>query len=121
MNQPMQAQGADGRLQYQRCGGCGNVWYFQRDFCPACGHAPPQTLAADGAGTLHASTLVHRAPSEEFKSLLPYSIVLVDLREGFRVMGHAEPGLALDTPVRCEMRAIAGRLLPYFVKDPDAA
>jgi uncharacterized OB-fold protein len=108
-------------LRYQRCGGCGHTWYFQRDFCPACGNAPPQTLAATGEGTLYAATLVHRAPSEEFKALLPYSIVLVDMREGFRVMGHADRDLPLDEPVRCEMRSIAGRLLPFFVKDPDAA
>jgi hypothetical protein len=46
--------------------------------------------------------------------------VLVDMREGVRVMGHADRDLALDAPVRCEMRSIAGRLLPYFVKAPDA-
>ena len=112
---------AEAGLPYQRCSACGHIWYFQRGFCPECGHAPPLALAAAGAGTLYAATLVHRAPSEEFKALVPYSIVLVDMREGFRVMGHAEPGLALDAPVRCEMRRIAGRLLPFFVKDPDAA
>jgi uncharacterized protein len=108
-------------LHYQHCASCGHTWYFQRDFCPACGHAPPQTLQARGTGTLYSSTLVHRAPSEEFKALVPYSIVLVDMSEGFRVMGHAEPGLDLDSPVRCEIRHIAGRALPYFVKDTDAA
>lgn len=112
---------ADVRLQYQRCGDCGHAWYFRRDFCPACGNTPPRLLVSDGRGTLYASTLVHRAPAEEFKPLVPYAIVLVDMGEGFRVMGHAEPGLALDTPVRCEMRSIAGRSIPYFVKDPDAS
>lgn len=112
---------AEARLRYQRCAACGHVWYFQRDFCPACGTAPAQTVEACGSGVLYAATLVHRAPSEEFKALVPYSIVLVDMREGFRVMGHAEPGLPLNAPVRCEMRSIAGRLLPYFVKDADAA
>jgi uncharacterized OB-fold protein len=112
---------AEARLRYQRCAACGHAWYFRRDFCPACATAPPQTLDADGAGRLYAVTLVHRAPAEEFKALVPYSIVLVDMREGFRVMGHAEPGLALDAPVRCQMRSIAGRLLPFFVKDPDVA
>ena len=110
----------DTRLHYQRCGGCGHAWYFRRDFCPACGDSAPQVLAAGGAGRLYAATLVHRAQSEEFKALVPYAIVLADMREGFRVMGHAEPGLAPDTPVRCEMRSIAGRLIPFFVKDPDA-
>ncbi len=108
-------------LRYQRCGSCGHTWYFQRDFCPTCGHAPPTTLDAHGGGVLYAATLVHRAPAEEFKAIVPYSIVLVDMREGFRVMGHAEPGLFLDTAVRCEMRRIAGRVIPFFVKDTDAA
>lgn len=119
MNETLEA--TDARLRYQRCADCGHTWYFQRDFCPACGNAPPQAFEAAGGGTLYAATLVHRAPSEEFKPLVPYSIVLVDMREGFRVMGHAEPGLALNAPVRCQMRSIAGRLLPFFVKDPDAA
>ena len=108
-------------LRYQHCSGCGHTCYFQRDFCPTCGHASPATLDAEGGGVLYAATLVHRAPSEEFKALVPYSIVLVDMREGFRVMGHAEPGLSLDAAVRCEMRRIAGRAIPFFVKDTDAA
>lgn len=115
------SEAADTSLHYQRCGGCGHTWYFRRDFCPACGNTSPQALVSEGAGTLYASTLVHRAPSEEFKPLLPYAIVLVDLREGFRVMGHAEPGLPLDSAVRCQMRIVAGRLLPFFLKDPHAA
>lgn len=108
-------------LAYQHCAACGHTWYFQRQFCPACGDPRPQSLHAEGAGTVYASTLVHRAPSDEFKALVPYTIVLVDMREGFRVMGHAEPGLALDSPVRCEMREIAGRVMPFFLKDTDVA
>lgn len=107
-------------LAYQCCTGCGHVWYFERSFCPACGHTEPQVIQSAGAGTLYASTLVHRAPSDEFRPLVPYAIVLVDMREGFRVMGHADAGLALDTAVRVELRLIAGREIPYFVKDCDA-
>jgi uncharacterized OB-fold protein len=121
MTEAAQSDAADARLHFQRCGGCGHTWYFQRDFCPACGNAHPELLPADGRGTLYASTLVHRAPSEEFKPLVPYGIVLVDMREGFRVMGHGEPGLPLDARVRCEMRRLAGRTIPFFVKDPDAS
>ena len=34
---------ADTGLHFQRCGGGGHTWYFQRDFCPACGSAPLKT------------------------------------------------------------------------------
>ena len=121
MSQTVESTEVQRHLRYQCCDRCGHAWYFRRDFCPSCGTDRPRTLDAAGSGTLYAATLVHRAPSAEFKALLPYSIVLVDMREGFRVMGHAEPGLALDTPVRCEMRSIAGRATPFFAKDPDAA
>jgi len=60
---------------------------------------------------------VHRAPSDDFKALAPYRIVLVDLEEGVRVMGHADPGLAIGDRVRCTVRRIAGRPLPHFTKD----
>jgi hypothetical protein len=43
--------------------------------------------------------------------------VLVDLADGIRVMGHAEVDVLMDDQVRCEVRTIAGRNLPYFVKD----
>jgi uncharacterized OB-fold protein len=107
-------------LQFQRCPACHHVWYFQRSFCPACGDRTPLSLHSAGRGTVHASTLVHRAPSEAFRALAPYRIVLVDLAEGFRVMAHGEPALVIGDAVRFGMRALAGRALPYFSKDEHA-
>jgi uncharacterized OB-fold protein len=60
---------------------------------------------------------VHRAPSDEFRAIAPYRIVIVDLADGIRVMGHAEVDVLMDDQVRCEVRTSAGRSLPYFVKD----
>jgi hypothetical protein len=42
---------------------------------------------------------------------------LVDLVDGIRVMGHADNDVLMGDQVRCEVRAIAGRNLPFFVKD----
>lgn len=112
---------SDARLRFQRCAACAHRWYFTRPFCPACGGGAVQTLDSQGAGILYSATLVHRAPSEEFRPLVPFSIVLVDLHEGFRVMGHAEAGLSIGAPVVCEMRQIAGRPLPFFHKDSRAS
>jgi hypothetical protein len=76
-------------------------------------------------GTVYASTLVQRAPSAEFRAIVPYRIVLVDMAEGFRVMGHAAPGLAIGDLAICTIETIAGRPLPFFTahttKEPHAA
>ena len=104
-------------IVYQACGGCGHVWYFRRAFCPECGAAGPRELPSAGRGTVHAETLVHRAPTDEFRTLAPYRIVLVDIDEGFRMMGHGELGLAIGDRVQCGFKRLGDRLLPYFEKE----
>lgn len=106
------------KLLYQQCSACHQTFYFQRSFCPACGDAAPITLPSRGRGTVHASTLVQRAPSDEFRAIVPYRIVLVDMAEGFRVMGHAEPSLAIGDAVMCRIETIAGRPMPLFAASP---
>lgn len=39
-----------------------------------------------GAGNIHSLTHVHRAPSPAFIEDVPYTLALVDLDEGFRLM-----------------------------------
>mgnify|MGYP001348430525 CR=1 FL=1 len=103
-------------LAYQACPACQAVWYFQRGFCPKCGHGSPERRQASGGGTVHAVTLVTRAPSEELRAYAPYAIALVDTDEGVRVMGHAELGLAIGERVICRFETLAGRLVPRFEK-----
>ena len=67
---------------------------------------------------MHASTLVQRAPSDEFRAIVPYRIVLVDMAEGFRVMGHAAPTLGIGDLAICTIETIAGRPLPFFAAAP---
>ena len=107
------------RIVFQHCQSCGHVFYFQRSFCPACGGAEPQQRVSGGRGTLHAHTLVQRAPSDEFRAITPYAIVLVDLAEGFRVMAHGDPSLRIGDAVVGRIETLAGRPLPYFNKVPD--
>ena len=106
------------RVFFQRCSTCQYTWYFHRDFCPTCGHGAPATSNSVGLGVVHASTLVQRAPSDEFRAIAPYRIVLVDVAEGFRMMAHGHVSLAIGDRVRCNVRNIAGRLLPFFDREP---
>lgn len=98
----------------QRCAGCGEVWYFRRDFCPACGARGPVAFAAAGGGTVHATTVVHRAPDDAFRRIAPYGIVLVELDEGPRMMAHAPAGLAIGDRVVLGWRTVGERVIPFF-------
>ena len=104
------------QLLHQRCTACAHVWYFFRPFCPACGDDSPEPTQANANGVVCATTLVHRAPDERFKALVPYRLVLVDMQDGMRVMGHAEPSLQIGDQVRCEISTLAGQPLPFFTR-----
>lgn len=108
-------QGGDG-IAYQTCGACQAVWYFHRNFCPDCGKGEPVIRQASGAGTVHARTLVARAPTEELRAHAPYLIVLVDADEGFRLMAHGDPDLKICDRVRARFTDLAGKKIPYFEK-----
>ncbi len=109
-------------LTYQACARCAARWAFARPFCPRCGvdASAEETLrAANGMGIVRARTVVHRAPDAEFRGIVPYCLVLVDLDETVRVMGHAGADVAIGERVRCRFHQIAGRLLPCFEKSTE--
>ena len=106
-------KGGEG-IAFQSCPACRHRWYFRRDFCPRCGSDSPVDAQASGLGTIHAATLVTRAPSEALRAHAPYLIVLVDADEGFRLMAHAAPQLGIGARVRCRFVSFGGRSIPFF-------
>jgi uncharacterized protein len=107
---------AQGELRYQRCAACGRTQFYPRPFCARCGGAPTWAVSK-GCGILYAATRVGRAPSPDFAALVPYDILLFDLDEGFRMMAHGAPGLAIGERVRVSFRTHGERALPYFRRD----
>ena len=89
---------------------------FSRGFCPECGTSTSTTLQASGRGTVHARTLVARAPTEELRAHAPYLIVLIDAEEGFRLMAHGDADLQIGDRVLARFTRLAGHKIPYFVK-----
>jgi uncharacterized OB-fold protein len=69
---------------------------------------------------VYALTAVTRAPSEAFRALVPYTLVLVDLDEGPRVMAHGVPGLHIDQRVRAQPLQAGSLSLMIFHPDPAA-
>lgn len=101
-------------ISYQRCAPCGHVWYFARSFCPKCGAREPPTMRASGVGVVHAVTIVERAPTPDMKALAPYTLLMVDTDEGFRLMAHGAAGLAIGDRVSGSVVELAGRSIPLF-------
>src|SRR5437588_79499 len=97
----------------QRCEHCAHRWYFARRLCPRCGGAVA-TFPAAGGGIVFSTTVVARAPDESFRTLAPYTLALVDLDEGVRVMAHAVAGTPIGARVRLEFFTHADRTLPRF-------
>ena len=64
-----------------------------------CGAPDPIEKRASGEGTVYATSLVCRAATPETRAHVPYNIVLVDCAEGFRMMAHGDPDLAIGDQV----------------------
>jgi uncharacterized OB-fold protein len=105
---------ARGVLRYQRCDACGAPQTLARYACRRCGRTSLSWVDSAGSGTVYATTVVTRAPSDEFRALAPYTLVLVDLREGPRVMAHGAAGLAIGDAVEARPLAHAGKHLIIF-------
>lgn len=80
----------NGRLELQRCMGCRRLRYFPAPACPVCLSTECAWEAASGFGTVHAFSIVHRAPSAVTAKEIPYTIALIDLEENVRVMARLE-------------------------------
>lgn len=105
----------DGVLRYQQCTACGSAQTLARYACQHCGERGAlQWRDAAGAATVCAVTEVARAPSEEFRVLVPYTLVIVQLNEGPRLMAHATPGVCIGDRVRAGFFAHQGRTLVRF-------
>jgi uncharacterized OB-fold protein len=92
------------------------VQYFRREFCAACGSTKLDEKPASGEGTVYATSLVCRAATPETRAQVPYNIVLVDAKEGFRMMAHGARDLAIGDRVSARFMPFAGHIVPYFEK-----
>lgn len=103
-------------ILYQRCGACNRPQYFRRGFCASCGSTDLAEWRASGKGAVYAASVVMRAATPEARAHVPYTIVLVDTEEGFRMMAHGANDLVIGDQVTARFTTFAGRLVPYFEK-----
>jgi uncharacterized OB-fold protein len=107
-----------GELRLQRCEDCANVYFPPRPFCPACASRKVSVFPASGKGKLY-SYIIHHRPAPGFTP--PYSIAVVELAEGPRMMTNivdcpqTPEALTLDMPLEVKFEKLDNKIaLPLF-------
>jgi uncharacterized protein len=73
-----------GEFRIQRCRACGAHVFYPRLVCTGCGSTALDWVAPSGRGAVYAVSVVNRSKDKGDS----YNVVLVDLAEGPRMMGH---------------------------------
>lgn len=80
----------ESELRLQRCVGCSRHRFPPLPACPYCGDARSAVDTSPGRGTLYSWVVVHRAFSDAFSADVPYTVGVVELDEGCRVLARLE-------------------------------
>jgi uncharacterized OB-fold protein len=107
-----------GELRVQRCNACAHTYFPPRPFCPKCASREVTWIKASGRATLY-SYVIHHRPVPGFTP--PYSIAVVELEEGPRMMTNiigcpqTPEALQLDMPLQVTFVTLSDTIcLPQF-------
>jgi uncharacterized OB-fold protein len=107
-----------GELRLQKCAECNHVYFPPRPFCPKCASRDVSVVRASGRATLYSYVIHHRA-APGFTP--PYSIAVVELEEGPRMMTNiveveqTPQALQLDMPLEVTFQRMSEEIsLPMF-------
>jgi hypothetical protein len=106
---------ADGRFLLQRSRSSGAFNFPPRVVEPGTGADDLEWVEAMGAGTVYSATIIHpKLPAA------PYSVVLIDLDEGPRLMSRVDGVAAEDVRIGMRVAARIDRngVAPVLVFDP---
>ena len=108
----------DGRLAFQRCRACGCAWLPVREECPRCLVADHEWRDASGTGRLISWCVYHRTPLPDFQERIPYTVFIVELAEGPRLISSPAAGtggeLRIDAPVELVVERDGSAAIPRF-------
>ena len=101
-----------GRLLIQRCPGCGARQFYPQSCCRRCLSGDLEWVDAAGKGTIYSFTVIHRAPSRPFEPDVPYTVALVDLDEGCRMISNIVDVSPQDVRVGMQVEVVFEEITP---------
>ena len=109
----------EGKLRMQYCAKCGKINWFPRSYCAYCDSDSFNWKDAKGTGILETFSIVYRPMSDAWKSEVPYTIAIVKLTEGPRMVTRIllkdgeKP--RFDAPVKVKFVRLNDDIqIPYF-------
>jgi uncharacterized OB-fold protein len=100
---PFWKAAASGRLELPVCDACAKPIWYPREFCPYCGSGDVTWTRLSGRGHIYSVSVVRRAPHPAYADAIPYSVAIVELDEGVRMMTNVVTddvdALAIGQPV----------------------
>jgi uncharacterized OB-fold protein len=85
----------DGRLMGTVCTGCGYTTFPPRADCPECMSDRFEFRESSGKGTIHTYSTIAAAPTG-FDDLAPYTVAVVDLEDGGRLLAWTGDSIPRD-------------------------
>ncbi|MEW1973849.1 OB-fold domain-containing protein [Microbacterium profundi] len=104
---------AEGILAFQECPECSRAVFPPRVLCPRCGSGTLEWKSSTGIGTVYSCTTISPRDGQ------PYTVALIDLAEGYRMMSTVTDPLgepvSIGDRVAVEFSSAGETVLPIFV------
>lgn len=113
----------EGKLLTSKCIECEHLTFPPKPICPECWHQEVEWIELSGRGILRSFTEVSAAP-QMFADDSPYTLCIVDLEEGVRVVSHILADwdeLTVDAQVKFQPRPAKPNYLFDFVLVDESA
>jgi uncharacterized protein len=107
------------QLLLAHCKSCAHVFYYPRLMCPNCGGRELGWRTSKGVGAVYSySHVLTSFWGDAWQSELPYTVILVDLDEGprmlSRLVGERREQVASGARVLVAFQSVQGQKLPFF-------
>ena len=113
-----------GELVIQHCPRCDVLRHPPRPMCPGCRGRGLGWKKVSGLGTVYSYTVTHQAIHPSLRGRVPWTVIMVDLDEGVRMISHIVDCPAEDVRIGMRVEVVfeeveAGVTLPYFCPAAD--
>ena len=100
------------KLLVQHCRDCGAYQFYPQAHCRGCLSDRLDWVESKGTGSVYSYSVVHRAPSSAFERDVPYTVALIDLPEGCRMLSNVVDVDPQDVRIGMQVEVVFEEITP---------